>query len=86
MKDTIKITVIAAGFKDANKKQTKEKPSFLPKSWKAGRDVAEPVAVEPPPPANVVHQVQQNVREVSHEVPVDDLDVPTFLRRQAQKA
>jgi hypothetical protein len=34
----------------------------------------------------VVHQVQQNVREVSHEVPADDLDVPTFLRRQAQKA
>ena len=36
---------------------------------------------------NVVHQVQQNVREVSREAPtVDDLDVPTFLRRQAQKA
>jgi hypothetical protein len=34
-----------------------------------------------------VHQVQQNVREVSRETPaVDDLDVPTFLRRQAQKA
>jgi cell division protein FtsZ len=82
MKDTVKITVIAAGFKDANKKQVKEKPSFMPKTWKAAPDVAEPV----PPPANVVHQVQQNVREVNHEVPVDDLDVPTFLRRQAQKA
>jgi cell division protein FtsZ len=85
MKDTIKITVIAAGFKDANKKQTHQKPSFLPKTWKAGREVAE----EPPPqPPNVVHQVQQNVPEVSREVPapVDDLDVPTFLRRQAQKA
>jgi hypothetical protein len=35
---------------------------------------------------NVVHQVQQNVREVSQDVPADDLDVPTFLRRQAQKA
>jgi len=34
----------------------------------------------------VVHQVAQNVREVSPEVPKDDLDVPTFLRRQAQKA
>jgi len=34
-----------------------------------------------------VHQVQQNVREFSQEVPAtDDLDVPTFLRRQAQKA
>jgi len=37
-------------------------------------------------PANVVHQGQQNVRDVSPEVPPDDLDVPTFLRRQAQKA
>jgi hypothetical protein len=35
---------------------------------------------------NVVHQVQENVREVSRDVPaMDDLDVPTFLRR-AQKA
>jgi len=87
MKDNVKITVIAAGFKDANKKTVKEKPSFLPKAWKAGPEVSEPVAVaalEPPP--NVVHQVQQNVREVTHEIPVDDLDVPTFLRRQAQKA
>ena len=37
------------------------------------------------PPPNVVHQVQQNVRDISPEVPEDDLDVPTFLRRQAQK-
>jgi cell division protein FtsZ len=89
MKDTVKITVIAAGFKDANKKQAHQKPSFLPKTWKAGREVEEEQAPEPPPPQpvpNVVHQVQQNIREVSHEVPADDLDVPTFLRRQAQKA
>jgi hypothetical protein len=33
-----------------------------------------------------VHQVQENVREVAREVPADDLDVPTFLRRHAQKA
>jgi len=26
------------------------------------------------------------VREVAREVPSDDLDVPTFLRRQASKA
>ena len=83
MKDTVKITVIAAGFKDANKKREKERPAFLPKTWKAAPDVAE---TQPEPPPNVVHQVQQNVREVSPEVPVDDLDVPTFLRRQAQKA
>jgi cell division protein FtsZ len=89
MKDNVKITVIAAGFKDANKKTVKEKPSFLPKAWKAAPEVSEPasVSVAPPePPPNIVHQVQPNVREVTHEMPVDDLDVPTFLRRAAQKA
>ena len=83
MKDTVKITVIAAGFKDVSKKQAQQKPSFLPKTWKAGREIQE----QPQPqPTNVVHQVQQNVREVSQDVPSDDLDVPTFLRRHAQKA
>jgi hypothetical protein len=39
------------------------------------------------PPANAVQQqVSKNVREASPEVPKDDLDVPTFMRRQAQKA
>jgi len=86
MKDTIKITVIAAGFKAANKKQVKENPSFMPKTWKVEPEIAEPEA-PPAAPPNVAHQVQQNVREVSREAPaVDDLDVPTFLRRQAQKA
>jgi cell division protein FtsZ len=84
MKDSVKITVIAAGFKDANKKNIHQKQSFLPKTWKAGREIPdEPVQHTLP---NVVHQVQQNVREVSQNVPADDLDVPTFLRRQAQKA
>jgi cell division protein FtsZ len=85
MKDTVKITVIAAGFKDANKKQAQQRPSFLPKTWKAGREVPEPPQ-QPQQQANVVHQVQENVREVAREVPADDLDVPTFLRRHAQKA
>jgi len=88
MKDGVKITVIAAGFKEANKKHVQQKPQFLPKTWKAGREV-EPESVTVPQQQtlpNVVHQVQQNIREVSREVPTDDLDVPTFLRRQAQKA
>ena len=38
MKDMVKITVIAAGFKEANKK-IPQKPSFLPKTWKAGREI-----------------------------------------------
>jgi cell division protein FtsZ len=95
MKDTIKITVIAAGFKDANKKNIHQKPSFLAKTWKAAPEVQEvkitqqvqEEAPPPAPPAPVVHhaQVQQQPREVHQDV--DDLDVPTFLRRQAaQKA
>jgi hypothetical protein len=84
MKDSVKITVIAAGFKDANKKNIHQKPSFLPKTWKAGREMPDAPVQQTLP--NVVHQVQQNVREVSQDVPADDLDVPTFLRRQAQKA
>jgi cell division protein FtsZ len=93
MKDAVKITVIAAGFKEANKKNTTQKPQFLARTWRAGKDVplaaaagagsASSTTHEQP---TVVHQVQQNVREVAHEVPADDLDVPTFLRRQAQKA
>jgi len=96
MKDAVKITVIAAGFKEANKKNPSQKPQFLPRTWKAGKEVsvsaaaagvstASQATLEPPP---VVQQVQPNVvREVAREVPADDLDVPTFLRRQAaQKA
>jgi cell division protein FtsZ len=99
MKDSVKITVIAAGFKDANKKNVAKRPEFLPKTWKAGREV--PVAAAAAAGAGsasgsasstideqptVVHQVQQNVRDIAQDVPADDLDVPTFLRRQAQKA
>ena len=91
MKDAVKITVIAAGFREV-KRAAQDRPTFLPKTWKAGREV--PLAASAAAGAgfseshstNVVQQVQQNVREVSPDVPTDDLDVPTFLRRQAQKA
>jgi cell division protein FtsZ len=86
MKDALKITVIAAGFKESNKKNAQNKAQFLPRTWKAGRDVPEPPAPHQEPVPNIVHQVQQNVRDVQPEVRADDLDVPTFLRRQAQKA
>jgi len=85
MKDMVKITVIAAGFKETAKKQIPQKQSYLPRTWKAGRDVPEQAELPVAPP-NVVNQVKQNVREVTPEMPKDDLDVPTFLRRQAQKA
>jgi cell division protein FtsZ len=86
MKDGVKITVIAAGFKEANKKNVHQKPQYLPKTWKAGRDETMVAAASAAASQNVVHQVQQNIREVARDVPADDLDVPTFLRRQAQKA
>src|SRR5690348_11495800 len=88
MKDGVKITVIAAGFKEANKKNIHQKPQFLPKTWKAGREetVAAAAGASVSASQNVVQQVRENVREVAPEVRTDDLDVPTFLRRQASKA
>src|SRR5712672_720937 len=87
MKDSLKITVIAAGFKEANKKNVQPRQTLIPRAWKAGREVPEQPDLPPQPhEVNVVHQVQENVREVAREVPSDDLDVPTFLRRHAQKA
>ena len=85
MKESVKITVIAAGFREVANKKTHTRPSYLPKTWKAGREPGEPANVAPQQ-TNVVQQVARNVSEVSHEMPADDLDVPTFLRRQAQKA
>jgi cell division protein FtsZ len=92
MKDAVKITVIAAGFKEANKKNTTQRPQFMPRTWKAGREDGTPATMAAAAGAasstmnrDVVQQVQQNVREVAREVPSDDLDVPTFLRRQASK-
>jgi cell division protein FtsZ len=85
MKEQVKITVIAAGFREAARKQDQQRPSYLPKTWKAGREqevvqAQEVVVQEPPRPV---------VNEVIHQqdtVAADDLDVPTFLRRAAQKA
>src|SRR5215469_12192574 len=81
MKESVKITVIAAGFREVANKKTHTRPSYLPKTWKAER---------PPEPEHhhpdVVAQVARNVTDVIQEVAADDLDVPTFLRRQAAKA
>ena len=79
MKEAVKITVIATGFKEVAKaRPTHQKPSYLPKTWKAthaGRDQR-----------NVAEEVARNVTDLVQQVAADDLDVPTFLRRQAQKA
>ncbi len=45
MKEQVKITVIAAGFREAARRQQHQKPSYLPKTWKAGR--TEAVVIEP---------------------------------------
>jgi cell division protein FtsZ len=82
MKESVKITVIAAGFRDVGKKQ-QAKPSYLPKTWKAS-------APEPPPPQEKIIEppapAPRPMPEVIQQSTPDDLDVPTFLRRQAQKA
>ena len=90
LKDQVKITVIAAGFKEAPARRlSQQKPAYLPKEWKAQHAVAAAgggggvVAV----PAggrstdSIVAQVARNVSSVTGEIPADDLDVPTFLRR-----
>src|SRR6202161_4609541 len=97
MKEAVKITVIAAGFREVSGRKSSARPSYLPKTWKATREPAPEQPTMPQPQhTNVVQQVSRNVNEVVHqvarnvsqvhEVPADDLDVPTFLRRQAQKA
>jgi cell division protein FtsZ len=85
MKEQVKITVIAAGFRESARRQTQQKPAYLPKTWKAGRDepvmeAQEIIVQEDPRPvvSEVIHQQDT--------APADDLDVPTFLRRAAQKA
>ena len=78
MKESVKITVIAAGFREAARKSpNQQRASYMPKTWKATREQS-----------NVVDEVRQNVSEVIHQedAAADDLDVPTFLRRSPQKA
>ncbi|HYA98082.1 MAG TPA: cell division protein FtsZ [Methylomirabilota bacterium] len=91
MKESVKITVIAAGFREVQRGASAPRQQFLPKTWRAGREVpagaaAAAAAAGASSVSNVVQQVQQNVRDTGAEVPENDLDVPTFLRRQASKA
>src|SRR4029077_6967771 len=87
MKESVKITVIAAGFREAGKKQ-QQRPSYLTKTLKA-------TSAPEPAPVQQVGQEEEVVVPPTRPVPsviqeskTDplDLDVPTFLRRQAQKA
>jgi len=84
MKESVKITVIAAGFRETSRKSIQQpRQSYLPKTWKAGREhvaAQEPAAHDAPAPT------QRPAPEIIHEVQTDDLEVPTFLRRKAQSA
>ncbi|HET9402256.1 MAG TPA: cell division protein FtsZ, partial [Candidatus Acidoferrales bacterium] len=115
MKESVKITVIAAGFREVQRKQPGQRQSYLPKTWRATRDVERDEEVVEREP-EVVHasaaaaasagagsshgnasnfaaprnaaQAQQRpsppvVTETAPQVQADDLEVPTFLRRQA---
>jgi cell division protein FtsZ len=84
MKEQVKITVIAAGFREAARRQPHQKPAYLPKTWKAGREeeAVEPRNVAQESPRPVVNEVIHHQDTAA----ADDLDVPTFLRRAAQKA
>jgi cell division protein FtsZ len=85
MKESVKITVIAAGFREVQRKQPGVRQSLLPKTWKGARE--EPREEAPAHvPEPVMRPVQQPQPEIVQEVQPDDLEVPTFLRRQAQKA
>jgi cell division protein FtsZ len=79
MKESVKITVIAAGFREVARKPVQQKPSYLPKTWKAGRDPL-------PQPEHIMREAQRPTAEIIQEVQADDLEVPTFLRRKAQSA
>ena len=89
MKEQVKITVIAAGFREAARRQPHQKPAYLPKTWKA--EPEHPQILEQPQQDTAVQEAppqRPHVNEVIHQentTSVDDLDVPTFLRRAAQK-
>src|SRR5271168_1974202 len=72
MKESVKLTVIAAGFREVAARKTNTRPSYLPKTSKATRE--QPTVA--PQQTNVVQQVTRTVGEVMHDVSADDLDVP----------
>jgi cell division protein FtsZ len=47
MKEAVKITVIAAGFREVASRKSQSRPSYLPKTWRAGREHESNQADEP---------------------------------------
>ena len=63
MKESVKITVIAAGFREVAGRKTQQRPSYLPKTWKASREQPTGGNIAPQQ-TNVVQQVARNVADV----------------------
>ncbi len=88
MKESVKITVIAAGFREVGKKQ-QQRPSLYAQDLEGGRrPEPEPVQAEDRAGRRGGHASDSSGVAGHSGIGSDalDLDVPTFLRRQAQKA
>ncbi|HVB35463.1 MAG TPA: cell division protein FtsZ [Patescibacteria group bacterium] len=72
LKEQVKITVIAAGFREVAEHQPR--PSYLLKQWQTTPEIHEPVT-EP----------QINPLATLPTAPAEDLDVPAFMRRAHSK-
>jgi len=92
MKDSVKITVIATGFKDADIMRRRQEhgrsSSFLPRD-RMEFDEPEtqatpepPMVMEPAAPAAQVSTVEPATAMVPPAFPQEDLDVPAFLRKR----
>jgi len=84
MKDSVKITVIDAGFKDANKKNMHQKPSFLPQTWKAGREIPDE-PVQRAVPTSSTRSSRTCAKLARTFLPKIWISSQTFPRSQAQK-
>ena len=56
MKESVKITVIAAGFREIAMRKSQSRPSYLPKTWRAGREQQPSSAEEPQQQTLIQHQ------------------------------
>ena len=95
MKDTVKITVIATGFQDSDRKHRRPEERHTPYiSPRVENDFPEPEGEEPTPPPMVMEEATPTPAEV---IPLDsmrdamvanfeqnDLDVPAFLRKRGE--
>jgi cell division protein FtsZ len=72
LKEQVKITVIAAGFRQVAERQTRQ--SYLPRPWR-----------DEPAIQHEVPEPQINQLSTMPTAPADDLDIPAFMRRAHSK-